>query len=215
MAVLCQQKHFASESIEALTSASKMFTERPAARKVGGEEHGAVRAAVYVEFFHRRLNKMVKASADIVFVARLRLSGGGHGAADVDADVVLVHVHRPHVQRSTLKPRRDDGGGDGPHAAAAVAPFETSRALYGGDCVALCDAWHDHVPCDAVVLSDTLVLVHVSAILSPCYLVPAFADTPLAASADEPSRRVNAHLLSKFVVPAAYRPILYRVGPLH
>jgi hypothetical protein len=192
-------------------SASKSFTLQPVVGKVGSDEPGGVRQAVFLEFFHRGLQRVVKASGDVVCVCRLRMSGGGAGAADVDADAVLVHVHRPHVQRSTLKRPFNASGG----VSTPVSPFATSRSLYGGDCLALCDAWHEHVPCDAVVLSDTLVLVHSSSILSPCYVVPRFADTPSEASADVPSRRVNAHLLDSYIIPAAYRPVLYRIGPLH
>lgn len=202
-----------NETTRTLRVASHNFTTKPTGpHKINDVVHGGMRKTVFLEYFNRSAGRVVKASGDIIFVGRLELSTrtGAVRASEpvVNADVALVHVHRSHTPRSTLKPVSDVD------VPAAVSAFHTGTELYGGDTVALCDAWDEHMPCDAVVLSDTIVLVHVSSILSPAYLVPKF-DCAEPELGFRNTRRVNWHLRRETVEPIEFRPILFRIGPLH
>ncbi len=206
VAVDSSQARFASESVAALTATTHHFRGLAnEERTLGGVTYGPMRTAVLLEHHSTVAGRVVKQSGDVVFCARLRLRTPGED--DVDADVLLVHLHRPHVPRTRLKrpcgvKARDDS------KPAPIGPFSVGRDVYGGDCLAMQNAWHMHMPCDCVVLSDTLVLVHVSALLSPAYVVPVFREQRQDAPTT-PSRRVD------WVEEGAQRPRLLLAGPLH
>ena len=104
----------------------------------------------------------------------LFVSGEIHAACSVRVaaskcvDCFIVQLHKPSARaREAVKPSRPTLDGE------AVDSQRQRAALYGGECGRYpVNAYHDFISADVVVLSNTVVVVPVSAVLRRADMVP-------------------------------------------